>query len=242
MVLGLGLMNPPDRSSAWVLGGAAGVVVGASLGQMLEIRPALMVGFAIAAVLALLGRHVVVVGALLVLGVLSCHAGVVADQRMLAAELPVGRSEMTVLAVTDPRVGFRDSYVLVRPIRSGADRWQGPLLLATGPGIQQMVAGKRYVASGLVRSVPGRARGRPYAGTVALRDEAYVGSSLTNLAANSVRDRILGSLEPFSSRQGAALLAGFLMGETSSIDPVHFDELRAAGLTHFVAVSGSNAG
>ncbi len=234
------MLNAPDRSSAWVLGGAAAVVVGASLGQMLEVRPALMVGSVIAGVLAVLGRHVAVVGALLILGVLSGHAGVVADQRMLAAELPVGRNEMTVLAETDPRVGFRDPYVLVRPIRLGADRWEGPLLLATGPGIQQMVAGKRYVASGLVRPVAGRARGRPYAGTVELREEAYVGSSLTNLAANNVRDRILGSLEPFSSRQGAALLAGFLIGETSRIDPVHFDELRAAGLTHFVAVSGSN--
>jgi len=223
-----------------VLGGAAGVVVGAALGQLLEIGPAFLAGLPVAAVLAVSGRSFAVVGVLLILGVLSGYAGVVADQRMLAAELPVERVEMTVLAVTDPRLGFRDPYVLVRPDQLGADSWQGPLLLATGSDIQQMVAGKRYAASGLVRPVPGRARGRPYAGTVELRNVAYVGSSFTNLAANGVRDRILGSLEPFASRQGAALLAGFLIGETSGIDPVHFDERRAAGLTHFVAVSGSN--
>jgi competence protein ComEC len=223
-----------------VLGGALGVVVGAALGQLLEIRAALVVALAAAAILFGFGRRLAVIGVLMILGVLSGHAGVVADGRMLAAELPAGRVEMTVLAVSDPRPGYRDPYVLVRPVQLGADPWKGPLLLAAGPDIQQMVAGKRYSAFGLVQPIAGRARGRPYAGTVELRDVAYVGSSLTNLAANGVRSRILGSLESFSSRQGAALLAGFLIGETSGIDPVHLDELRASGLTHFVAVSGSN--
>lgn len=41
-------------------------------------------------------------------------------------------------------------------------------------------------------------------------------------------------------RDDDALLRGFLVGDTTGLDPVSHDELRRAGLVHLVAVSGSN--
>ncbi len=39
---------------------------------------------------------------------------------------------------------------------------------------------------------------------------------------------------------GRALLAGFLIGDTESLEPADEEAMRLAGLSHFVAVSGSN--
>ncbi|MBT8207706.1 MAG: ComEC/Rec2 family competence protein, partial [Acidimicrobiia bacterium] len=59
-------------------------------------------------------------------------------------------------------------------------------------------------------------------------------------AANAVRLRVLEGLDRVDRRQ--ALLAGFLIGETSGVPEVDEQALRLAGLSHFVAVSGSNVG
>ena len=44
----------------------------------------------------------------------------------------------------------------------------------------------------------------------------------------------------FRSSPGEALVSGFLIGDTSHVPPRDLDALRRSGLTHFVAVSGSN--
>ncbi len=54
----------------------------------------------------------------------------------------------------------------------------------------------------------------------------------------TLRRAALGRLEPLAD--GRALLAGFLIGDTSGIDPADVEAMRRSGLSHFVAVSGSN--
>ena len=54
----------------------------------------------------------------------------------------------------------------------------------------------------------------------------------------SLRRSALERLEPLT--EGRALLAGFLIGDTSGVDPADIEAMRRSGLSHFVAVSGSN--
>ncbi len=55
---------------------------------------------------------------------------------------------------------------------------------------------------------------------------------------NSVRSTVLERLRDGSEVRG--LLAGFLVGDTSDLSDVTQAEMKSAGLSHFVAVSGSN--
>jgi competence protein ComEC len=55
---------------------------------------------------------------------------------------------------------------------------------------------------------------------------------------NAMRDRVAERLLPLTG--GRALLAGFLVGDTSGVDEIDQSAMRRAGLSHFTAVSGSN--
>lgn len=57
--------------------------------------------------------------------------------------------------------------------------------------------------------------------------------------AGRLSERILGEIRPDSST-GRGLLVGFLIGDTTGVSHVVVDEMRRAGLSHLVAVSGSN--
>jgi len=54
----------------------------------------------------------------------------------------------------------------------------------------------------------------------------------------AVRDRVIDRLAPLEG--GSALLAGFLIGDTSGVEQSDIEAMRRSGLSHFVAVSGSN--
>jgi competence protein ComEC len=58
------------------------------------------------------------------------------------------------------------------------------------------------------------------------------------LVGNALRRRVLDRLVPLDG--GRALLAGFLIGDTSGIDQMDRWAMRRAGLSHYTAVSGSN--
>ncbi|MGF1617772.1 MAG: ComEC/Rec2 family competence protein [Acidimicrobiia bacterium] len=53
-----------------------------------------------------------------------------------------------------------------------------------------------------------------------------------------VRHHVIGRLS--GGNEARSLLAGFLVGETSGVSEVTVEAMRKAGLSHFVAVSGSN--
>ena len=89
-------------------------------------------------------------------------------------------------------------------------------------------------------SVRQGARGPPYLGTVDVDEfEVVSGASSPFLAlGNAMRDRVIDRLRPLEG--GRALLAGFMVGDTSGVDEVDQSAMRRAGLSHFTAVSGSN--
>lgn len=63
--------------------------------------------------------------------------------------------------------------------------------------------------------------------------------SLVYLVANKSRDLVLDGTADLSSKP-RALMAGFLLGDTRDIDPEVINEFRSSGLSHLLAVSGSN--
>ncbi|MEX1004115.1 MAG: ComEC/Rec2 family competence protein [Acidimicrobiia bacterium] len=64
-------------------------------------------------------------------------------------------------------------------------------------------------------------------------------AALHERVAGRLEARILTEIRPESSTE-RGLLVGFLIGDTSGVSPVVIDEMRRAGLSHLVAVSGSN--
>ena len=100
--------------------------------------------------------------------------------------------------------------------------------------------GERVVVDGVVVGEPDTIAGRRHRGAVRVGEFEVVGdpSSPVMAVGNAMRDRVTNKLTPLHG--GRALLAGFLVGDTSGVDPIDQDAMRRAGLSHFTAVSGSN--
>ncbi len=93
---------------------------------------------------------------------------------------------------------------------------------------------------GTTSGKPGTVRGKTHRGVVRV-DELEVldtRSSPVVVAGNLLRARVIERLQP--PTPGRALLAGFLIGDTSGVDEIDVVAMRKAGLSHFTAVSGSN--
>ena len=87
---------------------------------------------------------------------------------------------------------------------------------------------------------PGTVRGKAHRGVVRV-DELEVldtRSSPVIVAGNLLRARVVERLQPPTPER--ALLAGFLIGDTSGVNEIDVAAMRKAGLSHFTAVSGSN--
>ncbi len=93
---------------------------------------------------------------------------------------------------------------------------------------------------GVVAGEPGRIRGERHRGVVDVDNFRVLAgpSSPIQALGNAMRDRVTDRLSPLEG--GRALLAGFLVGDTSGVDEIDQSAMRRAGLSHFTAVSGSN--
>ncbi|MDH3518625.1 MAG: ComEC/Rec2 family competence protein, partial [Acidimicrobiia bacterium] len=150
-------------------------------------------------------------------------------------DLSSGRGVFEATAASDPVPGRFDTRLLVRLDATGGE------VVARFAQAPDVSAGDLVVVSGTLRAEPGSFRGRPVAGELA---GAVVLSSSPppapfRRAANTARSRVIDGLKPDAS-PARALLAGFLVGDTSRLPRIETDSLRRAGLSHFVAVSGSN--
>lgn len=116
---------------------------------------------------------------------------------------------------------------------------EGPVLLDLDarhePG-----RGDRILVEGTTSGRPGVARGQPHRGAVKVHELEVlaVGSSPLLVAGSVVRERVIERSPP--TTPGRALLTGFMIGDTSGLDPVDMAAMRKAGLAHFTAVSGRN--
>lgn len=115
----------------------------------------------------------------------------------------------------------------------------GPVLVDLGehPGAGR---GDRLEVVGSIGGDPGTASGRAYRAVLTVREVQSVtpSSFLPHRAGRVVTRAVDARLRPHD--EGRALLAGFLIGDTSHIADSDIDAMRRSGLAHFVAVSGSN--
>jgi competence protein ComEC len=148
-------------------------------------------------------------------------------------------------ALSDPLPGRFGWRQVVRPVAvvsapGAVTPWQGPALVVHTPGPVDAVVGDTVQITGRIQARSGFVERFPVAGVVADPDVVPVAADIGAVRglANLIRGRVLGDLD--LGDRGEALLAGFLVGDTSGVSDADLDSLRRAGLTHYVAVSGSN--
>ena len=186
--------------------------------------------------------------ALLALGLLAgIIVGHAADRRDVAthtAAIPDGRVTITAVALTDPGEGH-SPWALVKPLALLRDRgwyeWDGPTLLVRGVP-DDILAGETLLIDGSIEPRSEDFRGRPVGGVMTARTATRISAASNPLLAlgNIMRRHVLGSLDRATHSPPGALLAGFLIGDVSRLPEEDRGALRSAGLSHFVAVSGSN--
>lgn len=103
-----------------------------------------------------------------------------------------------------------------------------------------LVPGDVVEFTGAVRGEPGRFLSREFNASLRVKTIQRVPDSgiTPHRVGNAVRSHVMSRLEPFDDSR--ALLAGFLIGDTSELDRFDIEAMRRSGLAHFVAVSGSN--
>ncbi|HVQ91148.1 MAG TPA: DNA internalization-related competence protein ComEC/Rec2 [Mycobacteriales bacterium] len=151
------------------------------------------------------------------------------------------------LVVTDdprPLPGGSDRVAVparVERVAAGAAAWRGSarvLVLAPSTGWQGLLPSQHLRADG--RLTPPR-RGDLTAAVLTIRGppELRGGPSLPQRAAGHLRDglREAAAVLPDGPR---GLLPGLVVGDRSGLDPVLVESFKTTGLTHLVAVSGTN--
>lgn len=146
--------------------------------------------------------------------------------------LPSGRFADQGVLTTDVVGGRFGDWALV-------ETSSGTVLLSFRES-PNLVRGDLVDFEGASSGSAGRIRGWAYRTRVNVNqiERTGWGGSLPLHLGNAVRHRVIDQLAPFDD--GRALLAGFLIGETSELDPADIEAMRLSGLSHFVAVSGSN--
>lgn len=149
-------------------------------------------------------------------------------------------------AIDDLRPGRSGEWFLFQPTHVERQHtwhaWDGPPLLVAVGGPVEVAARDHLIVRGNARKLSGRVRGDPYAGVIR-GASVVIASPATDplfVAGNAVRSRIANGLHVYGDDAAGALLSGFLIGDVRSLPPVAADQLRRSGLSHFVAVSGSN--
>lgn len=167
------------------------------------------------------------------------------QQRAVESVVHAAGSVRLLGAVTvDPTDGRFGSRMVVVPvaIEQAGDLavWRGPALEVQSEDPPDVRYGDRVFVEGRLRPGAGHVGRVEVAGRLSSARVVAVPGAEPGLVgfANAMRDRVLSGLD--GSDGGQALLAGFLVGDTSGVGDADLEALRRAGLTHFVAVSGSN--
>lgn len=169
------------------------------------------------------------------------------ESAMLSA--PVVEGEVTIRAVarTDPGGSPDHPWLLARPLayrQAGGEywrEWSGPVVMIMPTDAGAVAAGELFETSGRMSGPGGRRGAAVYAGRMRSGELIRVGPARGWLVAagNQVRRRVIGNLRT-GPRDGLALVAGFLVGDTSHLSAADTVNLRRSGLSHYVAVSGGN--
>jgi competence protein ComEC len=116
---------------------------------------------------------------------------------------------------------------------------EGPVLVNL-PGDAKVNRGDRVLIDGVASGEQGVIREWRYRGVLdveGIEVLSHSGSWFLS-AGGAVRKRVQSRLQPLEGGRG--LVAGFLVGDTSGVEPLDQEAMKRAGISHFTAVSGSN--
>ena len=163
-------------------------------------------------------------------------------------DLPTGEVDLLVEALSDGAGARGNGWVRAR-ILALADRgmiraWDGPAGWLGGDVSEWRRTTRWWVRTEMapIDERPGRLgpAARPiWSGPVSKARSAGVAGGWLGERIAHVRSFIIERLRP-DQGPGRALLGGFLLGDTSHLNEIDRESMRRAGLSHFVAVSGSN--
>lgn len=208
----------------------------------------LPIGVAVAVVAgaaAVAGRSWYALGVAMLL-LLGLHAGGVARSENNEQSIVPGRITMVGVAAGDPSGPQAAPWIVVDPQSVFVDEnWEAadlPRVLARGPVPGDLAAGEPVLVMGSARPASFRVRGSQVGGVIEAREMERLGSASNPLfrVGNRLRSQVLGGLDRVATRPQGALLSGFLIGDIRRVPDTDVEALRLAGLSHFVAVSGSN--
>jgi competence protein ComEC len=189
---------------------------------------------------------VLVLAACLIGGSLSGTLALEAEHSVLSAPALDGPVRVAGWALDDVRPGHNGDWFLLQPTHLGQQgswaEWRGAPLLVGLTEPVELAAHQRVQVDGTASPSAGYARGDPYAGRISARRVTLLSRAGDPLfrVGNAVRDRVSAGLARYGEEPAAALVSGFLIGDVRLLPPLDAERLRQAGLSHFVAVSGSN--
>ncbi|HSM02056.1 MAG TPA: ComEC/Rec2 family competence protein [Acidimicrobiia bacterium] len=211
---------------------------------MLPARTTLVIAAAAAiAATARRDRRVAAAAILMVIG------GVAGTRAHGDVGTPLESGPVTLLgtAASDPSGPLDDPWFVFEPVRvlDGAEWAQASdmaRLLVRGPIPNDLAAGEPALVVGSGRPAAFRVRAGSIGGVIEAHtvDRLGASSSVVFRIGNRLRTRVLGGLDRAATRPEGALLSGFLIGDVRRLPAPDVEALRLAGLSHFVAVSGSN--
>ena len=216
-------------STTWL-----GTIIGFSSVRLAAVLAAILVSL----IVSVRRRSVSVSVVFLILGMLS---GAVAGERVGAiqrAELPQGHVVL-VARMAEEATGASYSRAVVEPLSVDGVPWDGPRLVLAGVDPEASV-GATVTLEGDLSARVSRVRDEIVAGVLTVDEVVSVRPSANPIVrmGNSIRGRVAGVYD--GSRSGDGLVRGLLIGDTSLLSVAHEEDLRRAGLAHFIAVSGSN--
>ncbi len=244
MVGRLRLPSGPERLAL----AAGGLVwVGAAVGRAVG-STSILVGAGVGILWVALTRRggVLLLAACLVGGAISGTQAALDERETLAAAALDGPVRVAGWAMDDVRPGRNGDWFLMQPthLQQGGRwlDWRGaPLLIGLREPVD-VAAHQRVQVDGTARPSGGYARGDAYAGRISARRVTLLGQAGDPLfqMGNAVRGRVAAGLDGYGRDPAAALVSGFLIGDVRDLPQLDAEQLRQAGLSHFVAVSGSN--
>ena len=237
----------PDQQARLYLAGAGAIWIGIACGVWVRWSPTLVMGAVALAVATRKWTTVLIVG-LAAVGVVGGLLLAARDQRIRQVALPAGEMTLLVEALADGGGSPGEGWVRARVVAvddEGTYRsWNGPAGWLRGAVSHWKRSSRWWVETVMEpiddtgdRVVPGRYTG--WGGEVAGARSAGVARGWLGKRVFGTRNLIIDRLRPDKDR-GRALLGGFLLGDTSYLEEVDTERMRRAGLSHFVAVSGSN--
>lgn len=213
---------PPPVSIPWLIAAGASGLAAWVAGWP---RVGLFLGAALVLGLAIAGRPL----ASAIVGIITIGSFLVSAP---LPPLPPGRIEGSGVMASDVIEGRYGPHALID--------LDGGTVLAHLPHDSAASRGDLVHLEGTARGEPGMLSGRRHRGTVNVGEFEKVAGPVSPVLriGNAMRDRVLDRLSPLEG--GRALLAGFMVGDTSGVGEVDEAAMRKAGLSHFTAVSGSN--